>query len=362
MKNEKKIADILLALLLFYRYLLMWNRTNNAFTNYFIIGIAFFALVFLMNKKIKKANVKTFFLIFLFVLFSFVNGRTIDIIISFIIAFYYLEENELKVSIKNFLMTYAICSITLYLTTILLSFFGIISSINSIRTVDGIIKVRNSLGFIHVNATFMYFVPIFLSILYLKKDISKKKKKSILLFLDLIAVVLYKLSLCRTGFLIIILINLLLLFKKSVQNSKIINFVFKYFYLIIPLIIIPIIFYTANDFSSNSLNRLLSFRPYYINQALQNYNITLFGQSILSRYIIDCVYIKILLNFGLISYLFFAFFNLKSYDMTSDYEMKVIFITFLIYQVFEINYLYQTNFILVLQFLYLLDKSGKRKI
>lgn len=359
LKKDKLVADVILILLLFYRYFLMWTRINSPITNFLIIGIAILSIILLFGKKINRRNTKTIIFAIVFIIISYINGKTIDIIVSFLLAFYYFNlENSLDDSINNFLKTYTLTSCVLYVTTICLSTFGVIKSIDSTRLVDGVTNVRNSFGFIHVNATFMYFVPIFLGLLYINKNKPKKRRVLLLIILDLISLVIYKASLCRTGFFMIILINVLVALKKPLQNSKIVNFIFKYFYVIIPFIIIPLVITSANDFSANSLNRALSFRPYYIYQALHNYSITFLGRNISTKVIIDCAYLKILINFGLISYVMFSYLNIKTYKLTSNYMLKITLITYLIYQVFEANYLYQTNFIMILQFMYMLRISG----
>lgn len=359
MNKNKLAAKFILFIFIMYRYVLMWFRINNTATDFIIISAVIMSIVLLFGKKIKKSEINFILFMLTFIIISYIHGRTIDIIISLIIAIFYMNIDK---SIENFIKDFTFTSALFYLITLFLHGTGILEQVASSRYVNGVIDVRNSLGFIHVNATFMYFIPIFLGILYINKSKNRKHQIFALIILDIISIILYSLSLCRTGMMIVIIINAMLILKKYISNSKICDFLAKYAYLYMPILLILLYKFTATDFSNYSINKLLSFRPYYINQALNTYKFKLFGNNITNDFIIDCSYIKILLNFGVLSYFIFSYINIKSYDyLKTDFYLKLIYLSFIIYQVFENNYLYQTNFLMVIQLLILMKTKAEKE-
>lgn len=358
MDKNKLVAKIILFIFIMYRYILMWFRINNTLTDSLIISITLLSLILLLGKKIEKNEMNFILFMTFFIIISYIHGRTIDIIISLIIAIFYMNVEN---SIDNFIKDFTRASMLFYIVTLFLNRTGIIQQVASSRYINGIVDSRNSLGFIHVNATFMYFIPIFLGILYINRSNSQKKKIFTLIILDIASMILYSLSLCRTGIIIVCIINLILVFKKYIFNNKFCDFLLKYAYIYLPLLLIIGYRFAANDFSNHSINKLLSFRPYYITQALNKYKFNVFGNDIASNFIIDCSYIKILLNFGCLSYIIFSYINIKSYDLLkNNFYLKLTYLSFIIYQIFENNYLYQTNFLLIIQLLILM-KSRTRK-
>lgn len=359
MNKNRLVAQCTLFVFIAYRYILMWLRVNNIVTDFLIIAAILFSFILLFGKKLRKKEINFILLILLFIIISYIHGRTIDIIVSLIIAIFYMNIEN---SIDNFIKDFTITSAFFYLMTLLLNSLGIIEQVGSSRLVNGSVDIRNSLGFIHVNSTFLYFIPIFLGILYINKSKSRNSKIFTIAVLDIISIVLYSISLCRTGIIIVFIINLIILFRKFVSSSKMCDFLSKYAYVYLPILLILLYRFTANDFSNHSINQLLSLRPYYITQALNAYNFSLLGNDIANTFIVDCAYIKILLNFGILSYVMMAYLNIKSYELLKkDFWLKLIYLVFIMYQIFENNYLYQTNFLMVIQFLLLIKYENRKE-
>lgn len=245
---------------------------------------------------------------------TFIFSKNTAIILLLIVLFA-LRKIEMKKLIKIAYYT----NLIMFIVVILSSVIGIIP--NWIFERDDT-HIRLALGYHWATIPLTLFFFIVLMSFYLKRE----NVTIIEIYLNLVSsVVLFKLTDSRTGFILILLVILsTVLIKilkkfdiniKKYKDSKIV----KYIICALPIIIIAFIFliliFDDNQLTSR-INDLLSGRIYFAKQALQNYEITPFGKKIewygwggygyieqenFSYNFVDISYIKILLDYGVIT-------------------------------------------------------------
>ncbi len=354
------LNGLIVVLLIGYKYILMWSRTNNIYTNVMIIGIAIFSVIMLLKKKMYKSDIKSIVIILIFFLLAFYKSRTIDIVVSLLIALLYVNSEKAE---EKFLKVFTYSSCIFYISTIALYMLGILSNNASQRVIAGEVVGRNSLGFVHVNATFLYFVPIVLGFLYIGRKKSTGKQFFCLAVMDILSIILYYYTLCRTGFILIIILNIIFLFRNQLQKMKICNFIFQHSYIFLLGFMLVLCFMCGNDYT-DPINKALSFRPSFGLEALRTYPIRPFGFGVNEDLILDCAYLRILLSFGAIPYILYYYFHARTYRyFKEDNYLLIAVLVLSIYQLFENNYLYYTNFLMTLQFIYFIRKNriGSKK-
>lgn len=164
---------------------------------------------------------------------------------------------------------------------------------------------RYSLGFFHPNTLGMFIAILTFEYLYIKRN--KLSFSNILLAL-VINFIILKIAESRTSFFCIILLLLTLMFKKYVEkflynNKK--HFFIKNQFLIMSIIcvLLTIIYSYYNNFSLLiELNNMFSGRLEIQSNYLKLYPINLLGNNIEIFRTLDCGFIKVILNYGLLSF------------------------------------------------------------
>lgn len=360
--NKKRIVQfIIIFLLLLYKYLCMWFKNLNNYFSLIVIFVMILSIFFLLKEDYSKGVIKKIIIIIIFYLITAYVVGTIDIIVSLLFALLFYKEKDGE---KNFLKMFITISAVLFCSTIFLYCIGILNNVSSRRLVNGEMMGRYSLGFSHVNAVFMYFLPIILGYLYLNNE--HINIKLFLAIVDIISLILYKYSLCRTGIILVILINIFIIFRKILFTSKVFKFIIKHSYFIFGILSIVIAYQVGNDFNS-SINKLLSYRPYYVLLNLERFGIHFLGYGVNNvlafNIMMDNGYMTILLAYGLISYIFYYYFHLKAFnDFSKNYFYLIVLSIFSFYMIFENDVLYSTNFILTIEFIMFLRDSSKKGV
>lgn len=324
---KKNIADFLIVLLIVsYDFLRMLGMNNKIV----LVGYLTLLIIFLSGKiitnKITKKELLKMVLLFIIGAFSTIYVGEVNLIIAILAATYFLNTDENKI-VKYFFVTI----MSWYILVVLLYFIGVLDNNSLIRITENEIKVRNSLGFSHVNQTFLYLLPIIFSsyILYFDKY---RKKYSLCIFF--ISTVLYLITNCRTGYFSVI-VFLLLINLKTTQKKHKINIPALMFILFTIGSILIIRKYGSNG--SNAINSMLSLRPYYLFYYLKNFSlVTLKGGHFIANIPMDNVYIYLLLEKGIIIYLFYLII-IRYYFSKCEYDIKIknIIYTSLLYGLFE---------------------------
>lgn len=357
----KTIETSILIGFILYKYILMWLRVPNIYTNLIIIGLVSISFLILMQKKFSRSEIIKVIILFLFGCVTYYNSTMIDIFVATIFAMLYARDKD---GIKDFIKIFTYTSIILYVITIILFLLGFLGNVASQRYVNEYLVERNSLGFMHVNAPFLHFVPIALGLIYINREKSAVHKFITIIVVDIISIVLYNYTLSRTGALIIIILNMIMIFQKYILNNKVIKYIFKYAFITLGIFLTFYIAYKfGNDFTDKSLNRVLSFRPMLALDAIKTYPLKPFGNAFGERLILDSLYLRVLLGAGYISYMFYTYFQIKTFKyIEKDKYLYLILIVFSIYQLFENVVTYNMNFLLTIQFMLYLKYNDEKDL
>lgn len=228
-----------------------------------------------------------------------------------IVCMYFIEFNKFvkfDISLK----------VIILFTTIILNRFGIIPENIGYRE-DAIIK-RYSLGFTHPNLLSLYLTTIMFEIFYILKD-----KYKILTTPFFIGIIIFINYITNTRTSMIILSTVLVFAILYSINKKIFDKIFenkfvKILIYALPIILtaITIICTVLNNIDPNKvivIDKLFSNRLKWYSVFLEKFNISILGQSIpdtLENVVLDNAYLKILLKFGIITYIIFIIFAILS--------------------------------------------------
>lgn len=359
-KGKTIEACILIGFIL-YKYILMWLRVPNIYTNFIIIGLVSISFLIIIQKKFSRNEIIKIIILFLFGCAAYYKTTMIDIFVATIFAMLYARDKD---GIKDFIKIFTYTSIILYVITIILFLLGFLGNVASQRYVNEYLVERNSLGFMHVNAPFLHFVPIALGLIYINREKSATYKFITIIVLDIISIVLYNYTLSRTGAIIILLLNIIMIFQKYILNDKVIKYIFKYAFITLGIFSTFYIAYQfGNDFTEGSLNKTLSFRPMLALDAIKTYPVKPFGNAFGERLILDSLYLRVLLGAGYISYIFYTYFQIKTFKyIEKDKYLYLILIVFSIYQLFENVVTYNMNFLLTIQFMLYLKYNDEKDL
>lgn len=316
------IKKIIIFVCVLLKYLIEYG-VNTYILYSVVIVILFFE--FLRVFKILKGNKKIVksFVFLILVVISVVVYKDINLLITFALALTLVNSD-----IKDFLKNFMISSSTMYIITICLYFLGILKDNSLIRISSNGYITRHSLGFSHPNCVFMFYIPIVLCAYILEEN----KKKFYIIF-SVLSIILYKLSLSRTGIYCIGMLFILDLIKEKVDCKKIIGF--------LPLIFFGISYFVAvkyGTYKDNAINILLSNRLYAWNRIIENANMfTIFGSNVLEKVYLDNFYLALVYRCGFYStllYYFILIFGVKNID---DKKVHISIIVFMIYGLAESN-------------------------
>ena len=273
--------------------------------NFFLLSCIIIAIFF--NRYTMKEIVIILSLLLLFIITDILAGSSplLELLI-FIVG---LKE----VPLKSILKTYLLTSLISYVGIILLNFLSVIPDRLVIR--DGI--ERSSLGFWHPNTTSLGLLTIYLLAMYLSKD---KYKVLLTIIFGILSMVVYTFTNSRTSMILILVAGLFTLISYIFRNAKYNILGTKH---VLPFIFIGLtviswivsILYIHQNALAIQLSQLLSNRISLGARFIQEYGLSLFGQPIqynssnnLTQVVIgfqyrvlDNVYLKYLLNYGIIS-------------------------------------------------------------
>lgn len=320
--------------------------------------ISFKLLLYIINTTISNSSIIVYLYLFVIALLSFkyiINIKfdkssflkiLLIIVISFIIFFMHKDDNIFLYSLlglvlinednKEIIKTIFVSLVIIFILTIILGMVNILPITEAYRTIEGEAQVRTSLGFPNANAAFAYFIPIVLSGIYLFK---KDWRFNIGALVS--AIIIYSFTKCRTGFyLVIILLMFNFLKKKEIsykfsKNSFIVCFIIS--------ILLAFFFGTTKY---NSINELLSFRPWYFNQFL-NQGVFAWGLGIPENLILDNLYFKLLANYSIVGFcLYYYIYKLGSKLCIKDNKIFIAMIFFNVYNILEAMTI--GNFVLII--------------
>ena len=346
-----QLEKIVIFLAILFKYLLNAGIPQN-YLYILIIVMMVLTLLSLYNKKMSKHQLlKCLFFLLISSYFVIVN-KDVNFLISFLLALVCYTKDE-----NQFIKVFFISSLILYISTIVLGSLNVLESHNLYRFTDDEVKIRYSLGFIHPNTVFLFFLPIAFAGYYLYGE--KLTYKIILLISSFI---LYILSGSRTGFIIVLL---LLVLNIIIQKKNVLKFkkILPYLFIAFTVLSIFIGIKYGND-TNNVITKALSNRPYFWNLYIENnLMFSLIGNQEIEGYFIDNFYILLLVGYGIIGYLIYMYLYYKSLKiMKPNKKIIIIIFLFLIYGLFESNTIIASiQFIFALQLKELITYSKNNK-
>lgn len=360
----KKINSIYLFYCAYTLFLfsMMFSSVNviSNFLEYFKYGIyAIISLAIIIQSK--KYYLKEFIYMIVCISVSFVswrvsNNNNLFIMVLFIFAMKQIDFNKLvryDLKLKIFFM----------ISVVILYVMGCTDTFYMYRD-DG--TIRSSMGFSHPNVFGAYVFSIYCEYIYIYRN----KNKTIINLLVTVTAFLLVNYFCdsRGSSYSILILFILVTYKKidlfGIMNKKIVKAIF------IGLVFLGTIFsymiasnYNKNDSFKYSVNRMLSGRISSAKYFIENYDIKMFGNEIKtvstrqametgkSAILLDNSYIKLLVQFGILSYLIFTINFSKAVNRAfkeNDYILAIIFAVYAIRGLTDniLFYLYGNIFLL----------------
>lgn len=343
MKRKMDFKFLIVLIITIVKFLKMQNYLSNTITNAIIVFALIIIIIELLGRN-KITNMKKgsiFILSFLSVL-QMILLKDIDFFfITLLVIVFSNEKKAITKIIKYFMISLTI----IFCVTLLLYFTGHLESAYLSRILeDGTRIQRNSLGFVHPNETYIYYFFIILCIYYL----TQKHRIVFYIFTIITSIILYKVTLCRTGIICIAIFLLLTLIEK--KEKKYIRYLF-----LLGTIGSFAIAYLGGDINSQ-LNQILSYRPFIANYHLTNGNfLNIIGNNLVNNSniysIMDNAYLSIILTSGVLIYFIYLYVYQKSGKLIcKNKKLSTIFIIILLYGFFETHILnVGLNFLLVIQ-------------
>lgn len=260
---------------------------------------------------LKKCGIFVFAFCWFAIGYVFSKDTTFIRLAFLIVCMYFIEFNKfVKFDIG--------LKVIILFTTIILNRFGIIPE-NIVYREDTITK-RYSLGFTNPNVLALYLTTIMFEIFYILKD--KYKILTTPFFIGIIIFINYVTN-TRTSILVLsaVLVFAILYSINKKTFAKIFENKFvKILIYALPIIltVITIIGTILNNIDSSKvvvINKLFSNRLKLYAIFLDKFNISILGQpipDILEKAVLDNAYLKILLKFGIITYVIFIIFAILS--------------------------------------------------
>lgn len=353
--SRNHILEIMIVFLaILFKYISIWNILSGSLKYLVIIFAIGIAILILSDKKYTKKQMMIIFIFFCLSCIITYSSKEIDFIISLLLAIVFSKKDNGDYKfVKYFVLSSCIC----YILTVLFNFLGIVEGTSAIRNVDGIIVLRNSLGFEHVNAVFKNFLPIALGIYLLCKVQQEKKILKLVIIIEITAFILFSYTNCRTGFMVILLLIPYTLFEGKLKKMITLRYL-KYLFAIFTIASFLIAHFFGNPFGE--INLMLSNRPFLWNNIVHLLKISIFNNPMFQDYVLDNMYLWLLYNYGLVTYLtYLVIFYLGTKKMSKNKNFFIIILLFSIYALFENLNVYNYNFLLVLQMMYLLANDNK---
>lgn len=299
--------------------------------------INFVGLIFLIVYMIisnTKFNKKVFIIMILLFTISFITYFYYKdfTIMKFLILSYCLKN----ISFDNLVKKDYCIKLVLFVTLLILSFLNLCNVTSFIRGDT----TRYTLGFIHPNTTGFFIMIITFEYLYINRNKISYKHVALLLMIILFTkYVTDSRSSVMALTIMFISIFFIKFFKNKILKLHMAQFIIKNFMLIVTLISFTIVISYSNNVQwAIDINDKLSNRIYYLYNALERYNITMFGNVLPENIILDNQYISFILNFGIIFYLiYYCLFYIKFKNLIKEenYFMIMLLLILLIYGLME---------------------------
>lgn len=345
---EKILNILLIFLIVLYKNIMYWPMVTSKFLYALIIIIAITAFLSFGNKKIKKKHFLYMLLLAMFLTFAVVHSESANLLFPILILFSFYNVKD---SYRNIAKYYFYALLFCFIMTIFLNLIGVLPSYNITR----FFVVRYSLGYIHPNFVYLYFFFICISGYY-----AFNNSKAFLLSTIPFALILYKLSLTRTGIACYSILLILAFIYNKIDVYKLAKITKYLFFLLTIITIVSVKLYDNNILSQIDLlfSGRLSNYSYFIKNGLLTSPIghISFNTSI---YTIDNFFLVLFYDYGYIGYIIYSILNFISIKKNSnDKKFIICMFVFLVYGICDSNTIVTSiNFLIPLQLLILFDKK-----
>lgn len=334
-KNENcTIEGIFLVLLLLAKFFLLYN--DNKQNVYIIVYtgtiLTLLFAYFVINNFCALSSYKFWLCLILTIIISLIV-KNLNIFFLYLGALNFISK---KGGIRQYIKWFGIgLSIGLTLSIFLSSFYVIQASFLPASR-SGYYLYDFGLG--HHNSPFMFYICIVLCFLLY----SKSKILRLVLFIG--ALILFKYTYSRTGFLCVAIVFAL----EIVKVLKCKTIFMKYCFILTPLIFLGVSYIIALKLNTVFFNKLLSTRPMLFNLCINSFHITLFGNDFnsvrslndTSPIIVDNFFLNFLYGGGVIVFVAYICLYLIvfyfAYKVNNIYLKNILF-AFMIYGIFEAN-------------------------
>lgn len=333
-------------IILFFLKFLGLNFGDNIYKIGTVISMIFLFLKIINTKYTKREQVYIFFLILLAVFLLWISRRP-ALPMSIIILISSKEINK-----KDFIKIIFFTCLIAFIIVILFGITGVLENVKVTMdrlSASGVTQItRYSLGYYHPNVTYMnYFIIITLYFIYKDNKISNYMYILILF----IAIILYIITLSRTGFIcLLIIVFLSYILKYEIPKKLRLIKYLKFLPIILGFGIIGLSFlYNGNVTIFSLFDKLFSGRLYYNNLFLNQMPITLFGvdMSILenAELFLDCGYVLLFLSHGIVIFSIFIYFTYKILEEI-NYQFNILFYIIIVILIYCITEYFLANILI----------------
>lgn len=344
------------------------NETIITLIGYILIII--FSLINILRKKsIQKKHLFLLTIAFFLSIISYMFCKNFTVIrlLLLIIAIYTVPFD--KMIYIDFTLKVAIT-----LLLIILPSLGLMKE-NILLRSD--LSIRNAYGFMHPNTLCIYLTCIFFDLSYIifKIKNSKNSKIALLVIAPFLISLIYKGTDSRMSFIILcifyiylILITFLSKKMERLQSKNICKEIYKYSFIFFTCVTMITIFVCKyNNSFLYMMDNIFSNRYSYYMIYIKNTGFSIFGSEIpmsINNAFLDNMYLKIILNFGVIQYFIYAlcyYYSNKKAIKEKNYLLAFILFLTTLQGITETNIMMPTINIYMFYFGYNLIQNNKVK-
>lgn len=342
----------------FYIGICLLTLSSTLFIN--ISSVIFFSakmaayICFIINFLVEKKKIRnllniTFFTLFCMIAFYF--SKNTDLVTLALVGI-----SCLSLDIDKAVLIQLVSKIFGIVLTLISYWGGLAKDVIMVRE-NG--QVRHSMGFIHPNSYATHVAYASLMYIFIRK---KKITQFELILILLINVLVSKTTGTRTSLFIIVIGIILISIEKILKNNVISNISKINWFCIFGIIsLVSSYMYIQYYTVLSPLNDLFSGRIRQSSEFLYKYNISIFGQYLKmgvdnsigdtygKLYILDNMYVKLILQYGcILTCYFFGYFNYVRKKNKSNFIIQVYLLLLALYGISESSPLsVETNFFLL---------------
>lgn len=259
-----------------------------------LIGLLLITISSVFRVCIREKNLKNKILILstipISILYWIFSGNLI--VFKFVIILLYCKYEEFNVIVKTDMYIKTI----LFIVLILLSFVGLTNDFEIYRGENA----RYSFGFFHPNTFSMYVTILFMEYFYVFKN--KLKLRFWLLIGIILSGIIIILADSRTAVVCLIMFLIYLIFEKRIiLKAKLVNIIKNLYLILLILSIVLTMLFPRNIKVIYKIDTFISGRIWIQNKYMNAYDVTLFGNKMEFDRTLDNVYIRYLLNYGVLA-------------------------------------------------------------